>query len=111
LSSPDGKYIYYVRQQPGPRLCRIPAEGGEEQEVVAHDLANWGSYGLTAKGVYFVTKELSLQFLDAATGKVTTLASVPSPTWGLSVSPDDRYVVWGQNDRNTTDLMLVEGYR
>jgi hypothetical protein len=29
----------------------------------------------------------------------------------LCVSPDGRYVVWAQRDRNTTDLMLVENFR
>ena len=70
---------------------------------------NWNSFGVTAKGVYFVT-DRSLKFLDATTGKIRTLAVVPE-TWGLSVSPDDHYVVWAQIDRNTTDLMLVENFR
>ena len=109
LCSPDGKYVYYARQ-PGPQLCRVPADGGEEQQVVAGDLINYASFGVTAKGVYFVTKELSLQFLDLATGRITALAAVPN-TWGLSVSPDDQYVIWGQIDRVTSDLMLVEDFR
>jgi hypothetical protein len=86
------------------------ADGGEEQQVVPGDLCNWGSFGVTAKGVYFVTKSLSLQFLDLATGRITALAAVPR-TWGLSVSPDDQYVIWGQIDRVTSDLMLVEDFR
>jgi Tol biopolymer transport system component/serine/threonine protein kinase len=113
LSSPDGKFIYYATQssdQKPSRLWRARAEGGEEQEVVPIDLVNWGSFGVTSKRVYYVTKELSLQFQDLATGRITTLATVPT-TGGLAVSPDDRFIVWAQLDRNTTDLMLVEGFR
>jgi Tol biopolymer transport system component/serine/threonine protein kinase len=109
LSSRDGRYIYYTKQPGPPGLFRMPAEGGEEELVVPQALVNWSSFGVTAKGVCFVT-DRSLQFLDAATGKISTLAVVPL-TWGLSVSPDDRYVVWAQIDRNTTDLMLVENFR
>jgi Tol biopolymer transport system component len=109
LSSPDGRYIYYSKQPDPPRLFRMPAQGGEEELVIPRALVNWGSFGVTNKGVYFVA-DRSLQFFDAATGKIRTLAAVPV-TWGLTVSPDDRYVVWAQIDRNTTDLMLVDGFR
>ena len=67
---------------------------------------------MTAKGVYFQTG-LTLKFLDAATGKVSTVADLPrgAGRGGLCVSPDDRYVVYAKLDRNTTDLMLVENFR
>ena len=109
LSSPEGRYIYYTKQPGPPGLFRMPAEGGEEELVVPRAPVNWNSFGVTAKGVYFVT-DRSLKFLDAVTGKIRTLAAVPM-TWGLTVSPDDHYLVWAQTDRNTTDLMLVENFR
>jgi serine/threonine protein kinase/Tol biopolymer transport system component len=108
-NSPDGRYIYYIKQPGPPGLFRMPATGGEEEMVVPSAMVNWASVGVSAKGVYFVA-DRSLQFFDAATGKISTLAAVPV-TWGLTVSPDDRYVVWAQIDRNTTDLMLVDGFR
>ena len=109
LSSPDGRYLFYVKDPGRPGLYRMPAEGGREEEVAQQALVGWASFSVTAKGVYFVT-EGSLRFLDAATGKISTLAAVPT-TGGLTVSPDDHYVVWAQIDRNTTDLMLVENFR
>ena len=109
LSSPDGRHIYYVKEPGPPGLFRMPAEGGEEQQVVAQAPGNWASFGVTAKGVYFRTEQ-GLQFLDPATGKLSTVAVVPI-TYGLCVSPDDRYVVWAQTDRDTSDLMLVEDFR
>jgi hypothetical protein len=54
----------------------------------------------------------TIQLLDAATGKVSTIAVVDKPNWGgACVSPDGAYAVWSQLDRDTTDLMLVENFR
>jgi Tol biopolymer transport system component/tRNA A-37 threonylcarbamoyl transferase component Bud32 len=111
LESPDGKYIYYVKE-PGPSgLFRMPTEGGEEKQVLAPTLG-WGSFGVTAKGVYSVRDGRTIQFLDTATGKTSTLATLDKPmSGGMCVSPDDAYVVWGREERNTLDLMLVENFR
>jgi hypothetical protein len=83
---------------------------------------------VTSKGVYFVPPPPganTIQFLDAASGKVSRLATLEKPAaadvdnatlnkpvaGGLAVSPDDAHVVWSQMDRNTFNLMLVEGFR
>ena len=71
----------------------------------------WSNFGVAATGVYFSADRSRLQFLDAATGKVSTLTVVDNIAEGLCVSPDGHYVVWAQRDRNTTDLMLVENFR
>lgn len=107
---PDGKYLYYTKFTPqGPEpLFRMPAGGGEEVQVVP----GVGSWVVTSKGVYFALGGNTIQFLDAVTGKVSTLATLDKPrNTGLAVSPDDAYVVWSQVDRETFNLMLVEGFR
>ena len=129
FESPDGKYLYYTKINPqGPEpLFRMPAGGGEELEVVP-GVESWELFCVTSKGVYFVPPPPSantIQFLDAASGKVSTLATLEKPAadspesatlgrpvaGGLAVSRDDAYVVWSQMDRNTFNLMLVEGFR
>jgi eukaryotic-like serine/threonine-protein kinase len=112
ISSPDGKYLYYHRGGESPGVFRLPAEGGEETRLVAQPVLGWASFAVTTKGVYFVASG-SLQFLDTATGKIKRLADVPSSYRNaMCVSPDDRYVVWSQVDReDITDLMLVENFR
>jgi len=110
LSSPDGKYLYYVKEPGPPGLFRMPAGGGEETQVLSRPFY-WHSYGVTTKGVYFKT-DRSIELLDAATGKVSTVAVFGGPhRQNLCVSPDDRYLVWAQLDRNTSDLMVVENFR
>jgi Tol biopolymer transport system component/DNA-binding winged helix-turn-helix (wHTH) protein len=129
FESPDGKYLYYTKfnlNGPVP-LFRMPAGGGEEVRVVP-GIESWDLFCVTAKGVYFVPPPPganTVHFLDAATGKVSRLATMDEQAagayraftldktacGGLAVSPDNAYVVWSQMDRNTFNLMLVEGFR
>ncbi len=108
LTFPGGEHIYYVKEGGPPGLFRMPVEGGEEEQVLAQPFA-WWQFGVATTGVYFAAHG-RLQFRDATTGKVRTLTAVDN-CWGLCVSPDGHYVVWAQQDRNTTDFMLVEHFR
>lgn len=116
FESPDGKYLYYTKfnQEETTPLFRMPAGGGEEV-VVVPAVGSWEFLCVTSKGVYFVPEEhgaRTIRFLDAASGKVRTLATPDQPLEaGLAVSPDDAFVVWSQRDRETYNLMLVEGFR
>jgi hypothetical protein len=114
FESPDGKYLYYNKSsQPG--LFRMPAQGGEEtqilQELPSTAGGIWASFGVTSKGIYFLRDRKTIQFFETATGKISTLAALDKSALELCVSPDDAYVVWSQLDRLSTDLMLVEGFR
>jgi Tol biopolymer transport system component len=113
FESADGKYLYYGKN-PGfgtDSLYRMPVEGGQEVEVVPR-LHTWSSFGVTAKGVYFMPDSRTIRFLDPGSGRVSTLATLEKDVWqGLCVSPDDRFVVWSQEDRSTSELMLVDKFR
>ena len=75
------------------------------------------NFFVAAKGVYFMTPrspagEFSIQFLNTATGKVNTIATISGiPIVGLSVSPDGRSILYAQSDSAGQDLMLVENFR
>lgn len=75
--------------------------------------AGFGSFGLTSKGVYFLSDLKTVQFLDTATGKISAIAALDKPALSLNlcVSPDDAYVTWPQMDHSSVELMLVEGFR
>jgi Tol biopolymer transport system component len=114
FESPDGKNIYYSKIVPAPQpmsLYRMPAGGGEETLILT-GIAKLNACSLSSKGIYFSPDSKTIQFLDLASGRVSTLAVLEKPVSdGLSVSPDSRYVVWAQVDRDSRDLMLVEGFR
>ncbi len=107
LESPDGN-IYYVRNRV---LYKMPVGGGKEKQVLPF-LSHWVDFAVSANGIYFISPDRKeLQFLDTATGKVSTRGSIDRPVGGICVSPDGAYVLWAQTDRDTTDLMLVENFR
>ena len=114
FESSDGKYIYYTKFSPrsafyGDGLFRMPAQGGEETQVLEGRVSIF--FQVTSKGIYFHANAQTIQFLDAATGKISTIAKLDKVEQSIGVSPDDAYVVWEQTDQNNTDLMLVEGFR
>jgi Tol biopolymer transport system component len=113
LESADGKYLYYDKkpESDADSLYRMPVEGGQEVEVVP-SLFHWALFGVAAKGVYFMPDSRTIRFLDPGSGRVSTLATLEKDAGnGLCVSPDERFVVWSQKDRSTSELMLVDNFR
>lgn len=129
FESPDGKSLYYTKINPKgfDPLFSTPTAGGEEKQVLP-GVESWELVCVTPKGIYFVPPEPhanTIQFLDAASGKISAVATLNKPAagslsesnldspvaGGLAVSPDGTYVLWPQMDRNTFNLMLVEGFR
>jgi hypothetical protein len=115
LESPDGRYLFYGKDQAG--LWRLPLRGGEEEQVLP-DVAGWGSaFDLGKRGIYFIGRTngsmgQKLAFLSFTTNRITPLATISQPVdLGLAVSPDERLVLYGQVDQVGSDLMLVENFR
>jgi dipeptidyl aminopeptidase/acylaminoacyl peptidase len=111
--SPDGNIYYWKPSAPSASpLWKMPIGGGEEKQVLPA-IGYWADFHVSAKGVHFFSPDRrTIQFLDAGTGKVSTLATLDRKGGlGICVSPDDAYVVFAQVDRDTTDLMLVENFR
>lgn len=112
LESLDGKFLYFSKDLWGTSIWRIPAGGGEETNIVK----SAAGFAVASKGIYFIAPHSdgssAVQFHSFATGKVTTIAAIHRPVhWGLSVSPDERYVLYTQVDQSIGDLMLVENFR
>jgi len=112
FESVDGKYLYITSTgDDGGPLFRMPVAGGPEVEV-APKVVFWNGFSVTAKGVYFLPEYKTLQLLDAATGKITTVVTADKPSFGsISVSPDDAYMVFSTLEDTGSDLMLVENFR
>jgi Tol biopolymer transport system component len=115
FESVDGEYLYYTKRTgwgdcPCP-LFRMPVKGGAEVQVLPR-VAHWANFAIAAKGLYFTPEFKTIQRLEFSSGKISTLATVEKGGGaGLCVSTDEAYVVWPQWDRNSAELMLVEGFR
>jgi hypothetical protein len=94
-------------------------EGGEEILMTGDRQAGLLRYWrVVAHGIYFVTatgSSQSLEFFSFATGRiteVTRLAKKPRLHLpGLADSPDERFLLYVQEDQSGSDLMMAEGFR
>jgi Tol biopolymer transport system component len=126
--SPDGKFLYYTKSVEGREgLWRMPAGGGNETQVLnliiarrAFSVTRDGIYfitgtdsAVTRDGVYFITEteSFTIQFFSFRTRQYRTLAKVENPFVYLSVSPDNRSILYTRYDQSGSDLMLVENFR
>ena len=90
--------------------------GGEEEKVL--DSVSWFiNFAVTPKGIYYIPARRDgqsfVEYLDLATRKVKPVFTIGSRpiSQGLSVSPDERWILWTQTDVAGSDLMLVENFR
>jgi Tol biopolymer transport system component/DNA-binding winged helix-turn-helix (wHTH) protein len=107
------KLIYYAR---GKEIWRVPAEGGEETQVVADVPDAWkGRYVAGAAGLYFLGRSQGrnvLNFFDFRTQRISSLMPVEKP-WdvsALALSPDEHALLFDQVDQSGSDLMVVENF-
>ena len=70
---------------------------------------------MTGRGIYYMTTERnSIAFYDFVTKKPKTILLLRRPValqLGLTVSPDERWLLYSQMDQFDSDLMLAENFR
>jgi Tol biopolymer transport system component/DNA-binding winged helix-turn-helix (wHTH) protein len=120
FESHDGKSLYYAKGTDIDGLWSVAVNGGEEAPVLDFPKASfWGYWALVKKGIYFVNTNTgpqpALQFFDFAEKRVVQVAALdrrPVPFLaGLAVSPDERWILYTQEDQRSSDIMLVENFR
>jgi Tol biopolymer transport system component len=113
FESLNGRMLYYTKTYPKSSLWGMPVGGGQEIELVKS--IDWFGFAPAKKAIYFEQLNndgsTSVQFLNLATGKVGTIITVHRLLWGgLSISPDERYLLYSQFDQRGSDLMLIENF-
>jgi hypothetical protein len=99
----------------------LPVGGGEEIEVVGERVDAF-SWALSRAGIYFATaretvrrrgEEYTIHVLDFASGRVTELRRDEGPfsRWCLAVSPDEKWILYGEMPAWESELMLAEDFR
>ena len=76
---------------------------------------------MTEQGIYFVAGNEQpfssdqtdfIKFLRFSTGKIEDIVQLGGPPFfGLTVSPDGRWLVYSQVEQLGSDLMLVDNFR
>jgi eukaryotic-like serine/threonine-protein kinase len=122
FESPDGRWLYYSKilnnQLDQLAIWRIPLEGGPESQVHDGPLSYNYNFVVVEEGLYFTKRDDSLEFFDFTTGISKTLAKLEGVgpkggmrSYGLTISPDHRWILYSKVEKPYTDLMLVENFR
>ena len=112
--STDGKWLYFTRDEGAESsLWRMPVGGGPENLVLPH-VHNF-NFSVVDDGVYFVANTepgFAIAFVAFNTGKVKVIAPIQAGYFGMSVSPDRKWILYPQQTRpDESQLFLAEGFR
>lgn len=116
VESVDGRFLYYAKLE-APGVWRRSLNGGEETRILDKSGGIlWYDWALARNGIYFLDtaaepKE-AIEFLDFESGKTTPVGYPDKPViWGVTVSPDGRYILYVQTDLFQSSLVLVKNFR
>jgi Tol biopolymer transport system component len=116
--SDDKKHFYYFQSRAAGRLRRIPVGGGPEEEVLTSVIDR--SWAVTDGGVYFFRRQTSgiqrgeLLFYDFRSKQLRTTGFVTPRRMGYSgmtLSLDQKILVYPQLDELGSDIMVVDRFR
>jgi Tol biopolymer transport system component/DNA-binding winged helix-turn-helix (wHTH) protein len=115
LESPDRKRLFYTkRAAAGLEIWSTKVNGGDEVRVLGpiRSPAGWVP---TPEGLYFIEPASQIVFHRFATGDAERVVAMPKDSAvggsGLALSPDGRWLLFGQMDRSGADIILVENFR
>ncbi|MBV9181954.1 MAG: PD40 domain-containing protein [Acidobacteria bacterium] len=113
-----GRLFFNVKEEDKIAIWSKPANGGGEEPVrgmPALDASE--SWMPTSRGIYYTQwggNPPSLNFYEFASATNTRLLTLSRNRMagvGLSVSPDERWLIYAQTDDQQSDIMLVDGFR
>ena len=115
VESGDG-FLYYAKGPSPSSIWRVPVDGGAEVHVV-DGLSYSINFAVGERGLYFVAFDdtadrPSVDFFDFATGQRSTLVRLDKPFWfGMTLSPDERSLVFSLVDSAGSNVMLVDRFQ
>lgn len=112
--SADGRWLYFMRYGESG-LWRMALEAGRPERVAgAENASGIHAYKVTAKAVFFVAQDVTwhMRRLDLATGELkSVMTTTKDPVMGLDVDAAETSLIYGWNDREEHELMVVENFR
>ncbi|MBV9226142.1 MAG: PD40 domain-containing protein [Acidobacteriaceae bacterium] len=110
MESPDAEYVYYLNKG-NTALWRVPVSGGTEAELL--QLGPDAQFALGKRGVYFLDSRHAntLKFMDYRSGSIKVVGNLPGPMiHGMTVSPDNHWLLYGRSDSAGSQLRLVDRF-
>jgi Tol biopolymer transport system component len=117
LESVDGKTVYFSREQMASAIWRVAAGGGEETQVGSFRIFQCHTFVVSREGIYYTFSEEPERWLDLwiyhfSNGKSERINRINKRPWGgMSVSPDDCWLLFTASEGGSADLRIVENFR
>ncbi|MEJ5368320.1 MAG: winged helix-turn-helix domain-containing protein [Bryobacteraceae bacterium] len=121
--SPDGEFVYFVREPADTTLSRVRVSTGEVERVLSGLVPYCTScWALDEKGIYYLgvrpkaPAEQSLYYMDWKSRAVRTVADYPEPILPIgigpfSLAPDRRSMLVVRIDPSNADILRADGFR
>jgi eukaryotic-like serine/threonine-protein kinase len=114
FESHDGRTLYFIHPNPAKGIWKMPVEGGEATQVTGP--VNGLSYAVGREGIFYSSAPDSSQkglirFVSFANRQIRNVVVADRPIGGwISVSPDQRFLLYEQSSHMDNDLMLIENF-
>ena len=121
FASPDGKWLYYIKDSADSGLWRVSATASAKisDESQISGIAEEGFqniWTLTKKGVYFIASAekppAKIKFFDFSTEQTSEIGQIEnfasSKYAGMTVSPDGKTILIARFDQIASTIMLAE---
>jgi len=112
--SAEGDRLFYVKRVGAELELWSTGVNGDEMRVLGpiRSPAGWVT---TRDGIYFIEPGPRIAFYRFASSVAEHVITMPKNSdiggAGLTLSPDGRWLLYGQKDRSTADIMLVENFQ
>ncbi len=105
--------IYFIRKD-SAGIWQFDLDTFKEKLIIKdfHPM-NWGAFFVTSNGIYYLNSDNKrIEFLDLVSKEskmiYQPLKRIPRIGYTLSLSPDERYLLFSQIDFHDADIMMLE---
>jgi Tol biopolymer transport system component len=115
--SPDGRFVYYLKNGGSGGIWRTPVTGQGNDEIQIVPSIYRRHFALSARGIYFVSVagedgKHALSHVPFEGGKPKAILTLPRiPVMGLAVSPDGGSLLYSQVEQISQELALVDNFK
>jgi Tol biopolymer transport system component len=104
----DGKSFYYAKRSNPYCLWMVPADGGEEGEVIC-PVGSWIYMSMFGDGIYYAPTSRQIWFYSFVDKKPRHVFDVDKDLGsGFAISPDRRWLLFAPAEARQGDLYLIE---
>ena len=117
IESPDGQYVYFVRDK---KLWRAKTDGSTEEPVAGMPEINYlgGEWFPAEAGIYFLSHangKTTIDLFDLQSRQTRPIFTLEksTPQWigGMPVSKDGKFMLYPQVDSASSDLWMIGNWR